>query len=411
MKYITKHIKNNKFNTTLIDFIFQFKCSNEELMSIPLLCKLLLTTNYSFKVDSEFNKEKLRRYIIGCDYKEIYENDVCFIVFSLVIPNQNIIKEDFLNKALQFFLDCIYKPNLENGYFNKILFEREKKSYTQLLLNNYKNLDFIAEKSFLDLIDPSGIFNKIKYRDLDNIKMLQNEDLIEFYNKYIYTIKPKIFIIGDNDFDKIENIFMNYMNKLNLKDYKLETSYDNYFTDLEYKTKEENSNYFQSIIYVSYIVKDYKDKDKYIGLLIDLLLSNPASDLILTKLRKNNNLVYTAGSSFLARNGILLIKAQTSKRNLKLTKLVILDLINSLKTIENYEENINNVLNKMRLNIERQKDNFFKPLKDIENEYFKLNIKFEKEYEIMKNINYEEIKDFVSRLVLNCTYIMEGTRE
>ena len=46
----------------------------------------------------------------------------------------------------------------------------------------------------------------LKFKDLDNIKTLKNEDVVNFYNKYIKNTKPKILINGNIDEISNENI-------------------------------------------------------------------------------------------------------------------------------------------------------------------------------------------------------------
>ena len=151
MSIITKYVKNDNFHTTLINFIFQFKLDKDEIMAFTILSKLMSNTNGIYKKEDEFAKQKLLRYIMnyGCSGQAI--NDVYFLNFSLLIPSDNVIKDDYVEDAINFVLDCIYKPNIENDLFNDKLFERERKLYIEYLLNGYKNVGFVAKKNALDL--------------------------------------------------------------------------------------------------------------------------------------------------------------------------------------------------------------------------------------------------------------------
>ena len=51
MGVITKYIKNENFHTTLINFIYQFKCETNELTALTMLCRLLSKTNKSESMD------------------------------------------------------------------------------------------------------------------------------------------------------------------------------------------------------------------------------------------------------------------------------------------------------------------------------------------------------------------------
>jgi len=407
---ITKYIENKNFSTTLINFIYQFKCNNDEILCLSLLSRLMSYTNKFYNKEDNFNVEKLNRYIISYKVSCQSISDVYFMNFSLLIPSKDIIKWDKLEEQITFLLDCIYKPNIENNLYDNKLFEKEKRLYTENLLNGYKNIGFIAEKNMLDMIDDKGIINKLKFKDLDNIKSLKNEDIVNFYNKYIKNTKPKILINGNIDKDKTNEIIKEYFSKLKLKNYKLITDYNNYLCFDNIIEKHEYANFYESYVYMIYSVKDYKEEDSYKLLLVNLLLSSSSSDILLDNLRKKSNLVYSCGSSVFMKNNLLIIKAITSKNNIEFTKKVILETINSLKDIDKYKENVCNILYRMKLNLERNKDNFYSYSDDLINDYFKTDKSLESELEILSNIEKDDLISLIDRLNLSGVYVMEGNK-
>jgi len=411
MSNVTKYFNNKNFNTTLINFIFQYENKLDEIISHTILSKLLSYTNGIYKEEDSFAKAKLSNYIMNYSCKAQSINNVYFMNFSMLIPSDGVVKDNYLENAIIFLLDCIYKPNIENGIYNEKLFEREKRLYMESLLNGYKNINFIAEKNMLDLLDNKGLFNKLKYKDIENINRLTNEDIVNYYNKYIGCVIPKIFINGNINIEVVEKTINDYFNKLKLKKQKLLTNYNVFYNSNELIEKTEESKFYQSIVYMVYSIKDYTENDFYKFYLINLLLNSSSSDLLLYNLRKKNNLVYSCGSSVLLKNNILLIKTITSKKNIKLVKLVIEDIIKSLKEIDNYKENISNIVYRLYLNLEREKDDFYISSSNIINDYYKSDLSSEEEFEIINNIEKDELIDVINRIELKCIYTMEGTRE
>lgn len=411
MQYITKYKKTTNFSTTLINYIFQFTIEKDEIMAFTILSNMLSYTNKEYKEENEFAKEKLKRFIMNFKVSSQSINNIYFLNFSLLIPNDNIVDCDYLESAIKLSLDSIYKPNITNNLFDNDYFEREKRSYIEYLLNGYKNINFLAEKNLLDLIDKDGIFNKLKYTDLDNIKNLTNTDLVNFYNKYIKNYKPKIFVNGNIDKEKIELILNNYFKDYKLKNNKILTNYNNYYISNGFNEYKDVCNFYTSVIYMVYTIKDYSDKDFIILYLINLLLSSSSSDLLLQKLRKENNLVYTTSSSVLLKNGLLVIKATSNNKNIEIIKLVIRDLIESFKDMDKYKENVFNIMNKLSLNIERSKDNFFDISSNLINKYYKSDITLEEEFNLLNELEKEDIEKFASRILLDTIYVLEGQSE
>ena len=406
MGVITKYIENKNFHTTLINFIYQFKCENEEITALNLLSRLLSITNKKYPEIDLFAREKMDRYIMNFGVINQSINDIYFLNISLLIPSQNVIKEDYLEDALSFALETVYENNLNN----EILFEREKRLAIEMCLNNYKNIDFIAEKNMLDLIDDAGFINKFKYRDIEYLNNLSLENIVDCFNKYIKNVKPKIFINGNIDKSKTELIINDYFEELKLKDYKVLKDYNYFYDKKEFIDKNDVSNFYQSIVYMIYNVKDYDQDDFYKLYFINLLLNNSSSDLLLKGLRKENNLVYSCGSSIMMRNGLLFVKATTNKNNIKLTKMIIDSIINEIRNGVIDNNTISDIIHRLSLNIEREKDSFYIGSSNIINDYFKTDLSSEKVLNILKSITIDELKELANKLELKCIYTLEGNR-
>lgn len=404
MNVITKYVNNKRYHTTLINFIYQFKCDDNEIIALTILSRLLNRSNNNYKDESSFAREKLNRYIINYNVSNQAINDVYFLNFSLLIPNENVINDNYLEKQILFLLDSIYQNNLQDEQ----LFNKEKNLYIETLLNNYKNIEFIAEKNLLDILDQNCIFNKLKYKDLNNINELTIYDVLKFYDKYIKNVQPKVFINGDINSVKANDIISLYFNKLDLKKYKTIKEYNNFYKDNVYVEKIENSKFYQSILYMVYNVNNYKEDDFYKLYMINLLLNSKSSGLLMNSLRKKSNLVYNTGSTVMLKNGLLFIKAVTNITNLEYAKVIIKSIMDDLNNVEKYEKNINYIMRSMELLKERELDNFYVATSDIINKYFNTDLTTSEEIDVLKHITFDELKEFVSRLNLKTLYVIKG---
>ena len=64
MNRITNYKNNKKFHTTLINFIYQFRCNNEEIVAISMISRLLSKSCNKYKNEALFIKERLNRIIV-----------------------------------------------------------------------------------------------------------------------------------------------------------------------------------------------------------------------------------------------------------------------------------------------------------------------------------------------------------
>ena len=404
MAELIKYKKNTKFNTTLINFIYQFECENEEVIAFTILSNLLTKSSKKYNTEGKFYNAKLEKYIINYNVSSQYINKVYFLNISIIIPNIDIVKDFDLKDAINFMLNSIYENNLSD----KKLFELEKRNYAEYLLNNYKNIDFISNKTVLDILDSDCVFNKLKYKDLNNIKDLTNDDILNFFNKYIKSIKPYIFVTGNTDIKLINTIICEYFSKYKFKRRKKYNKYNYFYNNYNLIEKSDKSNFNQSVVVNAYAIKNYKEEDFYKLYLVYLLLSSQSSDLLLENLRKKSNLVYTAGSSVFLKNGLLIVKTLTNKNNISTVNMIINSLLNDLSNTDKYIENIKRIIDNFEDNIVRDKDNFIYQSTIIINKYFNIDISREEELRKLKSITSDELKDFIKRIVCVLKYSMEG---
>ena len=405
MKIVTDYKKNN-FHTTSIDLIYQFKCKNDELIALEFLKILLLKSSNKYKEQDIYKKEVLKRYILYLGVGGTYINHVCLLNISMTIPNEGLVKDFDITQAIEIMLDSVYQNNLND----EKIFDIEKKNYIEFLLDLYKDIDFIASKNAKDLIDSDGLFNTLKYEDLDYIKNIKIDDVIRFYKKYIEKRLPYIFINGDLNINKVDNYFYDYLSKLKLKSNTLITDYNATYKKYNLVIKKEKSHFYQSALIYAYTFKKYKDDDYYKLFLLNELLGENTNSLLIELLRKKSNLVYSAYSSVLLKNGIIFINTMTSKDNIILVKKIINGIINDLHNIKNYGDRISNIKNNYEKNSKRDLDSFYKVVGDSIKKYFNTSKTSSEILEGIKSVTIEELEEFISRMVPILKYEIEGDK-
>ena len=403
---VTKYKNNNKFHLTLINMIYQFKCNKNEVMALDMLSRLLSKSSKKYPVQSEFYNEKLERYIINYSVSTQSINDVYFLNVSMLIPNEGVLKDFSIKKSISFLLDNIYKNNLND----QELFALEKRNYIENLLNNYKNIEFIANKNALDILDKECLFNKLKYKDLDNINNLDIKDVISFYNNYIKNTKPLIFINGALNIDLVDSYFDSYLKKYSFKNSKIIKNYNNFYNNYNLIEKHEKSSFYQSAIIHAYAFREYKEEDAYKLYLINLLLSAHSNNLLMKNLRKKSNLVYSVNSDVLLKNGLLLVKTMTNKNNISIVNKIISETINSLKNIDEYKNNIETIINNYERNMIREKDSFFVVSTNEINKYFKSDLSSGEELKKLKSVTTNELIELLDRMTPVLKYELEGEK-
>jgi hypothetical protein len=121
-------------------------------------------------------------------------------------------------------------------------------------------------------------------------------------------------------------------------------------------------------------------------------------------------LVYTAGAQIIFEKGLLIINALIYKDKKEKTINTIKQVMELLHDEEFIKNRLENIKERKRINLERQKDAMGSVLEDFIYTYFDYGITLEKEYEYLKDVKAADVVKFVNRLQLDAIYYLEGTR-
>lgn len=401
--------QKKELKSIIIKLYFPFEKKEEEIAKKELLPALLVYMNEQYPSEEEFSKETLKNYILhlGCGIETFGTRE--FYFFILALPNPKLIKENFLENAFLFFLNTIYHPYIIENGFSPFELEREKKNLIKGIENSKKQLRGYLNNEIINLIDTEGILKQRIENHLDQIEEITPQNLYQFYQEKIQTQKPISFIIGDVEGLEIEQLFQKHL----YHDKKTEITFPkqyNCFLPIVRTTPQEiteEKDFEQSSITLCYKIKDMKEEDKITLLGIQGLLASQSSDLLNQKLRQQKGLIYSSWVMVRKRFGTIEITTFIDSNKKQNAIDGIKEVIESLKDETEIEPLLQNLKERLRINLERKKDNKMQILNDYINSYFGILITSEEEYQLAKKVTAKEIKEFVNRLQLDTIYFVK----
>lgn len=398
-------INNKNYSSIQFTLFFPIPYDKQYIGYTKLLKQLLTNTSLEYKTEESYNKAYKEKMIISLSAKSHRFNNNKYIEFNLIVPDPKKVKDYDLESAFKFFIDTIYKPNIENEEFNNYYFEREKKFVKETILEKRKNIYYIAEQNFFNYVDDIGI---IKDNLSNNLELLDNitpKDLYQFYKRNIVDNTPIIIAYGDID-ESINTLINKYMNIQN-KDIIINKDYYNFLIPFE-KTHniEEESKFYQSILYTSYKIKNMTEKDIiYFFFLTDLI---DANKLLFINLRNKENLIYHVSTMSKSKIGLYTVITYIDSTS----KDKVIDTINNTfkslydKTLlEKYK---NKLLDNLKCSQIRTLDQRNKKLADFIVNSFEFDLTLEELIEQYKNLNLDEFYNFLDRFTLDTTYFLRG---
>lgn len=401
-------LKNKDFKTILVSVMFPFKIFENDLAFVNLLPNMLQYMNNKYSSEEAFLTIKKELYILGtrCGYQCIGEYG--YFYFDMVIPDTFSLKDNLLDEQFKLFNEMIYNPLIKNNGFLDFELNKEINNLNISMDNALKNFEPYQNIRVKEIMDDQGILSRDLIRHRKLLNSVNTKNLYDYYKVTIKNNQPVVFVMG--------NVFENEIKKLCDK-YLFNKSFDEKVFDAELfyflkPRKEileitESSKFKDSSISIIYKVKDMCEDDIiYINCVCDLL--NSLSSRMLSKvLRDENNIVYSCGARSYSHYGAIEIIALINKENKDLARSKIIEVMSSLKDSTKFEDNLNNLKERKKLNLIRKPDNKWEVFHDYFNSSLDISWTVEEYYEKFVNIKASDISRFVDRLVLDTVYFLK----
>ncbi len=399
-------VKNKDFHTITIRVVFPMYDNEEDLANAILLPSLVSYMNEAYDTEDKFYREKQRRYILTTGVSRNVVGNNVFLSYNMIIPDVVSLNEDHLDEQFELFEKMIYHPKIEDGGFDEFDFEREKKDLKMRIANGMKNMRVYHSVKLMEHVDTEGTLSK----SISNHQWLIDEctryGLYDYYKKNVLNNSPVVFIFGNFDDDKVRGLCEKYI--LRNKNISYKEDYNHFLEPRdEVYVVNEKSKFNDSALSVVYKIKDMSEDDFYKLSLVSGLLSSGSSRLLMKKLRDEEEIVYSAFSGSQIRSGVLFIDAFINKDNKDLAISKIKEVMESLKDSNFIEPFLENIKDRMRLNLLRLLDDKNTLLDEVVVKTLGFDELNKERYEKIKNITSKEISEFIDRLVLDTIYFLE----
>lgn len=363
----------------------------------------------NYPTEEIFQKEILKNYILNLSCEKVIYGTSGFFVFNLVIPDPTLLNENKLEEAIAFLHEVVYHPKVDKNGFDKFELEREKKNLRTNILNKSKNLRGYLSSRLREIVDETGVLSCNLENHLEQLNDINSKNLYEFYCNTIASKVPLSFVIGNVNGHEIKKLFSKYF----YQESKKVTFSKNYFHYLKpsKKVKEitEEKPFKQSALTLAYKIENMKVQDRLTLSVIKNLLASQSSSLLLKKLRTEHALVYSTDVVTRSLYGEIELIAYIDPKKKEIVKEKMLEVIEDLKKEDKIKTLLQNIKDRNRINLERQKDNKSQLLDDIIDDYLGIDINANANYQELLKITTKEIKELVNRFVLDTIYFVKET--
>lgn len=402
-------IKNENFQTILINIIFPYQEKEEELAKQALLPAMLVYMTEKYPTEELFQKKLKENYILSYSARQITIGTTAAFNFHLEIPDKKTLKKDVIEKQVELFSEAIFHPKIENEGFDNFELKREKENLKLKIRNSEKSFKAYLSNQTAKLVDNEGIFSRNLKDHLSQIDEITPQNLYDYWKEKINNNTPIIFIMGNIEEKEITPIIEKYFIKYDKEYQTLETDYIHYLTPYRTTPQKitEEKEFRDSAISLIYKVKDMKQEDNILLSLVHSLLTSLSSRLLNKKLRDEYNLIYSSEVTFFPNYGLLKITAYINPKNKDLVEEKIKEVLNSLKDENKITPLLEKIKERRRINLIRSLDNKYSIMNDNIFKTLKIDYTSEESYNLLKEKTAKDVAEFIDRLSLDTTYFLK----
>lgn len=409
-------IKNNKFKTNLISVFITRELNRQEVTKNALIPAILRRGTENLKTQEEINKQLENMYgaNFNCGIEKTGDNHV--IKFYIEALNDNFISdtESLVQNSINTLFDIVFNPFIIDNKFNSEYVDGEKNNLKQIIDSKIDNKNLYSLIRCTEEMYKNKPYSLYKYGYIEDLEDINASNLYQYYIKVINESKIDIFISGDLDNNKIENIVRENSNIKNLKDRDgkfIINSQDSENIDNKHVNKvEEKMDITQGKLVIGLNINNISKEDKnsmFDIVLYNTILGDSANSKLFQNVREKAHLAYTTRSTYIRPKNIIFVRAGIEIDNYQKALDIIKEQLEDMKSGNFSDEEINNAKNYIYSFI-----NSIEEEQDTEITYYfgqELSQTFYSPEEYRKNIelvNKEKIINIANKISINTIYFL-----
>ena len=335
------NIKSQRFKTNTINIFFQDNLNHESVAYNALFPSVLRRGSESFPDLKSINLhlEELYGAIFDCGIVKKGERQIIHFYFEYIADKYSFDNSNNFKSGVNFLLDVIYHPALENGHFVTQYVEQEKNNLKMLIESRTNDkLNYALERCYEVMCEgePFGLY---EYGTTTQIDAINTQALYEHYQKAVSTLPAIVFITGE-----INEQDMNYL-KDRLSMVKrgaikglLQSVVKKYVKDVQYFDEKMDVNQAKlSLGFRTHVTP--KENDYYALMVYNGILGGGMHSKLFQNVREKAGLAYYIFAGLEKFKGLMIIGSGIDIKNKQVAMDIIMKQLESIKNgdISQYE--------------------------------------------------------------------------
>ncbi len=403
---VYQYITSKQFKSRVLTIRFLSDLNNVNPTERHIMINMLKAKNAKTKTRKAQSKhlESLYDSMLYTHASKLGTQHVLQITF-LFIDDTYTIEKNLLNEVLYFLKTTLYEP-----LFDQQSLDEEKQFLKDYFKAEYTNKTRYAQKQYIKHLYKDYPYKTHALGDEQKIDQITLDDITKCYDEMMQESRIFISFLSNNDPKRIHPLISNTIN--------LNSVNDSFTPLIKYNFKpldtvKETLDVSQNRLFMTLKSDVYmKDKNYFTMLVFNAMLGEGSDSLLFKTIREDASLAYYVYSSYSPFTGLVTMTCGMHSDNVEQGKILMLDVVNRLKSGDFTEEDLELAKTHLLTNIKQGYDHPISlSLKALR--YALFDIPFEEETLIheLETVTKESVLKLASDIRLIFTYELGGAHE
>ncbi len=334
--YEITHIPYSGFHSDLVSINFFVPLKRETVSSYALLSAILTTCSKEYKDYRELNIKLSSLYGADMSSSVFKVGDYLCVKFSISsIKNELAFNnEKPMEEAILLLLNQIFEPNIENGLFCENDIKREKRILIEHIESELNNKRLFARAKLIENMFSDEDYGAFRYGDVNTIKKLTANDLVNTWQEMLNTAFVKINVIGEELTNLIKGEIDKRFNNLNRQEITNINATKPAKTRETVKTVTEHYDVAQGKLVMGFNCEQGGDKETVSTLVMCDIFGGAPYSRLFTNVREKLSLCYYCSAYSIRSKGYILVDSGVEVQNAEIAEKEILKQLEVVKNGE-----------------------------------------------------------------------------
>jgi len=324
-------VKTDKFKTNTIIFKMKAPLQKENVTKRALLPNVLQSNSKKFPTTGQ-----LRGYLDELYGATFYidlgkKGEYHTISFAMEVANERFLSDPtpLLKTAIDFLVEVLTNPNVEDGEFHKETLDKEKRSLKQRIQSIYDDKMKYSNNRLIEEMckeEPYSLHVHGKESEVDSIS---GKDLYDYYKKALAEDELSLYIIGDIEEREVEQMVNEKFTFSSRAPQAVEKKQP---AQVEEKVIKEEQDVKQGKLNIGYRTNvTYGDPDYFALQVFNGVYGGFSHSKLFINVREKASLAYYAASRVESHKGLLMVMSGIDNSNFEKAVSIIKEQMQAMK--------------------------------------------------------------------------------